>query len=171
MSLIFLIGMPAAGKSYLAQEVSGRYNIGLIDLDTYIEQREQATVADLFARYGEAGFREKEHEALKAIIRNDAEYTIVACGGGTPCYHNNMFMMKQSGTVVYLQASMELLLARLRADSKTRPLLASHPDIERNLSRLLAAREPIYLQADYILPAEDNSLITFEQILKPGKDH
>lgn len=169
MSLIFLIGMPAAGKSYLAQEVSRRYNIGLIDLDTYIEQREQATVPDLFAQYGEAGFREKEHEALKAIIQNDAEYTIIACGGGTPCYHNNMFMMKQSGTVVYLQASVALLVARLEADAKTRPLLTRHSDIEINLRQLLATREPVYLQADYILPAEDNSLITFEQILKQGK--
>jgi shikimate kinase len=170
MSLIFLIGMPAAGKSYLAEEVAHTYNIGLIDLDVYIEQREQTSVADLFSTRGETGFREAEHEALKEIIQNDAEYTVVACGGGTPCHHNNMFMMQQGGVVVYLQAPIELLLARLQADSKMRPLLARHPDVEGNLRQLLAQREPVYLQADYILPTEDNSLITFEQILKQGKN-
>jgi len=169
MSLVFLIGMPGAGKSYWGQQVAEKYLIGFVDLDDYIEQREQASIPDLFKQQGEAGFREAEHEALKEIINRDAEYTIIACGGGTPCYNDNLYLMKQRGIVIYLQASVAQLLKNIQTEIIKRPLLNKQDDTESYLSHLLAVREPIYMQANHILPVENISLTTFEQIINISK--
>jgi shikimate kinase len=165
MSLFFIVGMPGAGKTYWARQVAEKYQIGFLDLDVYIEQREQMSIPDLFAQRGEAGFRAAEHEALKEVIDRDAEYEIIACGGGTPCYNDNLYLMKQRGTVIYLQATVPQLLNRVQRGAKKRPLLSGQNDLEQYLSQLLATREPVYMQADHILPVESISLTTFGQII------
>src|SRR3954468_20375196 len=97
---IFLVGMPGTGKTWWGTRLASEYQVLFIDLDTYIEQHEKASVPALFASYGEKGFREKEHIALEKLVADKTFNGIVACGGGTPCFSGNMELMKGAGTVI-----------------------------------------------------------------------
>lgn len=163
--LIFLIGMPAAGKTFWAQQVSEKYDLSFIDLDQYISRHESASVPALFAQYGEKGFREREHEYLKKIITTTAEPTIIACGGGTPCFLNNMELMKDAGLVIYLQTDITQLLENLKNSDEIRPLLRGKPDLFAHLQDMLHKRGPVYEQAHHILHTKDISIATFAKII------
>ncbi len=163
--LLFLIGMPGAGKTYFGKRAAEAFDLRFIDLDDYIMVEEQCTISALFALYGENGFREKERHSLQRIIETDTGNCIVSCGGGTPCFHSNMELMLGSGKVIYLRAGINYLLANLMKEPSVRPLLNSQEDIAGYLAQLLEGRKSFYEQADYILQAEDISLITFGEII------
>ena len=163
--IIFLIGMPAAGKSYWGDKIAGAYSLQFTDLDLFIAEQERASIAALFASYGENGFREREQKYLKQIIKKAAADTIIATGGGTPCFADNMKVMLASGTVIYLQAEIACLLHNLENSHVARPLLKGKGDMAAHLSGLLQKREKIYSQAHHILPTKDISLITFVEII------
>ena len=163
--LIFLTGMPAAGKTYWGSKIAQHYQIPLIDLDLFISQKEAASVPALFAMYGENGFREREHNCLKQIIGATKNLTVIACGGGTPCFNDNMALMKKAGVVIYLQADIPYLLLNLKDDPEPRPLLHNRGDLSAYLTTLLQKRRAAYEQANYILPAQDISLGTFDKII------
>jgi len=165
MSLIFLIGMPAVGKSYWASCIAAHHGYTYVDTDTMLELQQGLSIPEIFAINGEAGFRMLEHELLKHIIEHNATDTIVACGGGTPCYLNNVQLMKEAGCVIYLEASTSLLMEHLSADGKFRPLLTANDTVLNTLSGLYHDRKTIYEQAHYILPAENVSLTTFDKII------
>ncbi|MDR3678545.1 MAG: shikimate kinase [Flavipsychrobacter sp.] len=164
MSLIYLIGMPGAGKSYWAQEVSRQYAIPVVDMDECLEHQEGNTIAAIFEQYGAIGFREKERNVL-ARIAADNPNAVVACGGGTPCYFNNMDLMLQSGTVIYLRVSIETLIDHLQHEVHLRPMLAGKKDVQAFLTDLLAERAPFYERAHHILNADKVSIANFTQIL------
>lgn len=164
--MIFLIGMPGAGKTFWGKEIAHIKNIPFIDLDEYIETREQKTIAQFFTDHDEKAFREIENAFLVDIIENAKGPMVVACGGGTPCYKDNMALIKQNGIVVYLKADVSFLLGRLKGYIDNRPLLSGQDDIEEKLQELLNDRSPVYEQADHILQADYISQVTFEQILK-----
>lgn len=163
-SLFFLIGMPGVGKTFWGRRISEAYNIPFFDLDVIIAQNEGSSIPSLFAARGEAMFREIEARYLTAIIDSSRTTAIIACGGGTPCFHGNMALMKKNGTVIYLKAEIPLLLAHLAASSDLRPLLKDKEDIGSFLEDLLRQRTLAYEQAHYILHAEDISLANFDQI-------
>lgn len=162
---IFLIGMPAAGKTYWGRKIADRYSLPFIDLDSFISEQEQASVSALFAMYGEAGFREREHKHLKKLIAAASPCTIVACGGGTPCFNNNIQLMKDAGIVIYLQADISALIARLKDSEDVRPLLRGKNDLAAHLTELLNKRRGDYEQAHYILQSANISLTTFAEII------
>ena len=163
--IIFLIGMPAVGKSFWGDRIAQAYSLQFTDLDLSISQEEQASIAALFAKYGETGFREREQKYLKKIIRNVTADTVVSCGGGTPGYADNMQIMKAAGTVIYLMADTRYLLNNLKNSNEIRPLLNGRGDMSIYLNDLLQKRKNIYEQAHHILHAEDISLITFDKII------
>jgi shikimate kinase len=163
--LLFLIGMPAAGKTFWGREIAGAHGWQFIDLDEYVAKREKASVPALFAQYGEAGFREREAQGLQQLLVNSSGSVVVACGGGTPCYKDNMQHMKDAGTVVYLQAGIPYLLRNLENSTEVRPLLKGRASLDVYLADLLAKRKKIYEQAHYILDAEALSLPTFAEII------
>lgn len=162
---IFLIGMPAAGKTYWGRKIAGEYSLSFIDLDSFISEQEKASVSALFAMYGEAGFREREHKYLKKLIANNKTCTVVACGGGTPCFNNNIQLMKDAGVVICLQADVPALMARLKDSEEVRPLLRGKPDLAAYLNELLNKRKGVYEQAHYILQSANISLTTFAEII------
>lgn len=162
---IFLTGMPGAGKTFWGEKVATAYQMHFTDLDQYISEKEHADIPTLFARYEESGFRELEHKYLEEIIDTAAAPTIVACGGGTPCFLNNMDLMKRSGCVVYLQCGTDTLVRHIQHGNDSRPLLRNKPDLNAYLTGLLKMRERFYLEADHILHIKDISLATFEQII------
>ncbi len=165
MRNIFLIGMPAVGKTYWGEKIAARYKLPFIDLDVFIAEQEKASISALFATYGEKGFREREEKYLKKVIKTAVPGTIIACGGGAPCFADNINLMKGAGAVIYLQAETALLLKHLENATETRPLLNNRGDLGVYLADMLEKRKSFYEQAHHILQMADISISTFEQII------
>lgn len=147
MRPIFIIGFMGSGKSTLGRAVSKATGMQFIDLDAYIEQRYHANVRDIFASKGEDGFRDVERRMLHEV--SDFEDVIVACGGGTPCFFDNMEHMNSKGLTIMLTATNESLQRRLKVGRNRRPLIASMTDEELNtyISEALNQRMEFYSQA------------------------
>lgn len=165
MSLYFLVGMPGAGKTYWGRKIAERYAMKFTDLDEYIEQQHGQKIAAIFNTEGAAMFREKEQHHLENIIRDAKEDMIIACGGGTPCYHDNMRLMLQNGTVIYLELPMDRIISNIKKNENDRPIFADNTNIETQLSQLLPVREPIYKQAHLTLQANENLMTDFKQVI------
>jgi shikimate kinase len=163
--LIFIIGMPGAGKTHWGAQIAEQYELEFIDMDVYVVSEEKASIPALFASYGENGFREREHKHLMKIINKTAVDTVIACGGGTPLFLNNMQEMKASGTVVYLEATVQELLIHLSQSAEIRPLLRGKSDLGKHLEELLSKRKKIYEAADHIIPTKLISVGTFKEII------
>ena len=149
MKPIFLIGYMGSGKSTMGRSLSAYMEMDLIDLDHYIEARYRRSVKELFAERGEDGFRKIEQSMLHEV--GEFENVIVACGGGTPCYFNNMDYMKERGITVLMNASHEALMRRLstpKAKSK-RPIIAdkSNEELASFITEAIKKRAPYYNQA------------------------
>lgn len=155
MHPIFLIGPPACGKSTLGRALSRRTGLDFIDLDLYIAQRFHTTVAALFASRGEEGFRKLERNMLHEV--GEMEDVVVACGGGTPCFFDNMEYMNSRGTTVRLTASDERLLERLERAGARRPMFASlsREEILAKSKELSVAREQFYSAAALTFPGDE----------------
>lgn len=159
---IFLIGYMGCGKSTLGRALARITDMEFIDLDHYIENRFHATVSELFATRGEDGFRKLEHAMLDEVSRFNN--VIIACGGGTPCFFNNMEIMNERGTTVWLTTPIERIYERLQRNRSKRPILANKTDEELLIfiNDALAAREPFYSMAQHQFCAtllEDKSQI------------
>lgn len=154
MRPIFLVGYMGCGKSTLGRAVSRLTGLRFIDLDTYIEGRFHLSVKDIFARKGEDCFREIERGMLHEVA--DFEDVIVACGGGTPCFNNNMDYMNIHGTTVFLDTPVPSLFSRLRRGRHKRPLIASKTDDELldYINEALATRLPYYRKAAVTFSSE-----------------
>lgn len=166
VKLIFLIGMPAVGKTHWGNKIATEYKIPFIDLDLYIAEQEKASISALFAMYGENGFREREQKYLGKLVSTTTVTTIFACGGGTPCFSDNMDVLKKSGTVIYLQSDIALLLNNLKNSDEKRPLLNNRGDLAVYLQDMLVKRKKFYEQAHYILSVKDVSVSNFAKIVE-----
>lgn len=149
MKPIFLIGYMGSGKSTLGYALSKATGLTFIDLDTYIENRYRKSVRDIFAERGEDGFRKIEKSMLAEVC--NFEDVIVACGGGTPCFFDNMDVMNSHGTTVLLDTSIDTLHRRLCHGKAKRPLIASLSDDELKtfIDTALNQRKPHYCRAKH----------------------
>ena len=149
MAKIFLIGYMASGKSSTGKTLAAQLGYEFIDLDKFIEQEYKMTIPEIFSAKGEKEFRAMEHNALKKVIEKGK--TVVACGGGTPCYYGNMELMNNNGTTVYLKMSTDSLVNRLLSAKEKRPLIANKDEkqLREFVNRQLAKREDTYHQAQY----------------------
>ena len=147
MQPIFIIGYMGSGKSTVGRHLAAITGLRFIDLDNYIESRYHATVRELFDRHGEEGFRLREQAMLHEA--GEFEDVIIACGGGTPCFFDNMEWMNAHGTTVLLDVDIDRLHERLLRGRHKRPLIASKSDDElrRFIVEALAARMPHYEKA------------------------
>ena len=154
MKPIFLVGYMAAGKTTLGRRAAQLLNIEFIDLDIYIEARYRKSVSELFAERGEAGFRDIERRMLHEVAEFDN--VLVATGGGTPCFFDNMEYMRSRGVTVYLAASVPTLCQRLSRAKGKRPLVAGKTpeELRGYVSEMLKQREDYYRQADYCFNAD-----------------
>lgn len=162
MKRIFLIGYMGSGKTTLGKAYARAMQLQFIDLDWYIEERFHKTVQELFEERKEDGFREIERNMLHEVA--EFEDVIIACGGGTPCFFDNMEYMNGKGETVFLDASPEVLFRRLKIAKSKRPLLMDKSDEELMdvIQNALRIRIPFYSQAKYVFNAE--SLEDREQI-------
>lgn len=150
MQRIFLIGYMGAGKTTLGRPLADVMHLSFIDLDNFIEARYHKTVRDIFAEVGEEGFRQIERRSLMEVA--EYEDVVIALGGGTPCFFDNMDVVNAAGISVYLKPSEEVLLRRLIIGKRKRPLLADKTDDEilDVIRQQLAWREPYYLKAKLV---------------------
>lgn len=132
------------GKSTLGRNVARISGLQFIDLDRYIETRFHANIRDIFASRGEDGFRMIERAMLREV--GEFDDVIIACGGGTPCFFDNMEYMNGAGTTVLLDTSLDKLHTRLMRGRHKRPLIADKSDDELRtfIVEALDARMPFY---------------------------
>lgn len=144
MKAIFLIGYMGSGKSTLGKALAQRCDVRFIDLDDYIEDRAGKKIREIFAEDGEAAFRDLERRMLLEVSGMDN--VLVACGGGTPCFGDNMELMNSRGITVLLQTSHARLFERLKRGRHKRPLIASLSDeeLEAFIAEQLAKRMAYY---------------------------
>ncbi|MBR6187522.1 MAG: shikimate kinase [Prevotella sp.] len=150
MTRIILIGYMGAGKTTIGRALAKELDVLFYDLDWYIESRRHKTVAQIFAEEGEEAFRRIEHNMLHEVA--EFEDVVISCGGGTPCFFDNMEYMNAQGQVVYLKAEPQVLIDHLRMGRTERPLLKgkSPEELEEFIKEQVRARESYYNQARYI---------------------
>ena len=151
---IYLIGFMGSGKSHAGKRIATLLHWKFIDTDRLIEKKEGMTVTEIFASRGEEYFRSMEAEILREVAAKNR--TVIACGGGTPCYNENLALMKSTGVTVWLKISPESLASRLMLSRTDRPLLhdAGPSELRSRIAQMLDARSHWYEQADLIINAE-----------------
>ena len=151
MTRIIIIGYMGAGKTTVGKALSKELGIPFYDLDWYIESRMHKTVAQLFAERGEEGFRKVERNMLHEVA--EFEDVVISCGGGTPCFFDNMEYLNQQGETVYLKADPEVLYGHLQMGKTVRPLLVgkSKEELLAFIREQLEKREPFYTKAKHTL--------------------
>jgi shikimate kinase len=153
---IILIGYMGCGKTSVGARLSKRLSYHFLDTDAMIEKKAKDTVSRIFAVHGEEYFRTLETELLKEL-QPKADRTVLSTGGGLPLREQNAVLLKEMGFVVYLKASKETTLQRLRGDT-TRPLLQGG-DAEQRIESMLAYRVPIYEKtAHAVITTDDKSV-------------
>lgn len=156
MGLVFLIGYMGCGKSTLGRRLARRLGVPFVDTDARVEEREGATVSDLFRYEGEQRFREIEREVLDAAIAGN-DSAVISTGGGLPVWGDNMARMNAAGCTVYLRRSAENIAGRLSPyGRRKRPRLQGLNDEElvAFMTRDMASREPFYSRAKLILACD-----------------
>lgn len=162
MTRIIIVGYMGSGKTTVGKALSKDMGIPFYDLDWYIESRMRKTVAQIFAELGEEGFRKIEYNMLHEVA--EFENVIISCGGGTPCFFDNMDYMNGQGETVYLKASPEVLYGHLKMGKTERPLLKNKTPEEMQvfIAEQLEKREPFYSKAKHTLDV--NLLENYEKI-------
>lgn len=123
-SKVFLVGLPGSGKTTLGKKIAKEYDLRFIDLDQEIINAENQTISSLFESKGEGYFRKQERDHLRNVIDTYSNF-VLATGGGTPCFFDNMMLMNKSGLTIHLDTPIEVIQERLKNDS-SRPLLKKY---------------------------------------------
>jgi shikimate kinase len=144
--------MPGSGKTSLGRQLAEMTGVPFYDLDNHIETSEGATIAEIFEAQGEDQFRYTENKYLLQLIALPAP-KVVALGGGTPCFFNNIELIRVSGTSVYLKVPIDTLVERLLPEANIRPLLKGKDaeELPAYLQQLFERRDPFYRRADHTL--------------------
>lgn len=137
-----------SGKSTLGKKLAALSRRPFTDLDHYIEDREKKKISAIFKEEGEAAFREKETHYLGELIKN-SENSVIALGGGTVCFADNLELVKQHGLLVYLELPATVLADRIEHSKKERPLLSGlrGQELRDAIEQRLQQRLPFYTQA------------------------
>ena len=160
MNNLFLIGFMGAGKSSVSAGLGRMLGREVVEMDERIAAREGMSIPELFAQKGEPYFRACETALIKSFAQGAPR--IVSCGGGVPLREENVAAMRESGTVVLLTASPEVILERVK-DSDERPLLQGHKDVPY-IAALMEQRRPKYEAAADI--TVDTSRLNIEEVCR-----
>ena len=158
---IVLLGYMASGKSAVGKVLTASLNMQFIDLDSFIEEKEQLSVPEIFSMKGEIYFRKKEGQYLQELLDLN-EDTVISLGGGTPCYGSNMTTILNSDNVksIYLKASIPSLINRLKNEKIKRPLIShikTNHELTEFIGKHLFERSPYYDQAHFKINTDNKS--------------
>ena len=152
---IFLLGFMGVGKTTIGKKLAAALQYPFVDLDARVAEKHNMSVPDIFRYFGEAYFRKCEVDTLQELIHSYDSF-VLACGGGTPIYHNNMEIMNAAGTTIYMRAGIDFLISRIKQSPVVRPMVKklSENGSENGLSTLFEQRKPLYEQALRIVDVE-----------------
>lgn len=161
---IFLIGFMGSGKTHWGRLLSQKLSLPFFDLDEQIANAESKTITEIFAGEGEEYFRLKEMEILHIITESHGTF-VMSCGGGAPCYFNNIEYMNRAGTTVWINASIDTLFERLLKEKEHRPLLKnlSNDQLKMFIKKKFSDRKIYYEQADIVI---DDETITLDRFIE-----
>ncbi len=165
---IFLIGFMGTGKTHWGRLWAARHHYAFIDLDEVIEQEEQRSTTNIFEKNGEDYFREKEALHLRSLQQyNNA---IISCGGGTPCFFDNMKWINENGISVLLESTPAYILKNILLQEGKRPLVKNLNEAELifYIEQKLKERTPFYNEANIKLNAEEVTERSIDSLIKPS---
>lgn len=163
-SVIYLMGMPGCGKTTLGKKLAHKLGYSFVDLDDYIEEKEDDSISSIFEIHGENYFRKAEQDAVAKSTQWNQ--TVVACGGGAPCFFDNMEVMNQAGTTLFIDVSVNELMKRIYGKGQNkRPILSGKSEIElkTELEQKVSHRKQFFNQADITISSDK---VTLEDLLK-----
>jgi shikimate kinase len=152
---IFILGFMGSGKTYWGRELSRKLNLPFFDLDEQVVAHEGKAINEIFSEHGEEYFRLAEKDTLHIITESHDSF-VMATGGGTPCFFNNVEYMNQSGITVWINTPVDTLFQRLAGEKKTRPLIRQLSDeqLKGFIIKKFADRRIYYEQAEVALDGE-----------------
>lgn len=147
----YLVGYMYCGKTTFGRRLAAEKGMDFLDLDRAFEERYHYTVPRFFSVFGEEAFRRLETQMLHSTA--DLDNVVVSCGGGTPCFNDNMDFILAHGTAIYLQMPVDALVERALCSRNPRPKLHGLPEEELRcrMAMQLKEREPFYLKAPIVL--------------------
>lgn len=158
---IVLVGLMGAGKSCIGRKLAQRWSVPFTDADTEIEQAAGLTVAEIFAKYGEAAFRDGERRVMARLLQGPPG--ILSAGGGAFMDPDTRRLIKEHGISVWLRADLETLVARTKGRTH-RPLL-NNGDPRQTLADMIEVRYPVYAEADITVDTgADNPTVTSNRV-------
>ncbi|MBR2176411.1 MAG: shikimate kinase [Clostridia bacterium] len=159
---IILCGFMGCGKSTVGSLLAKKNGMAFVDLDSYIEKKEGKTISEIFSDSGEAYFRALEREASKELSAKNG--LVIAAGGGTLTFQENVDVLRENGKIVLLDIPVEVVAQRLVGDT-TRPLL-NRPDRDEAMKELYEKRLPVYRKAaDVIIDGNQSPLQVCMEIM------
>lgn len=149
---IYLIGLPGSGKTTLGKQLAAQLKIDFVDLDTEIEKSEKRAIAVIFKEAGEDYFRSSEATELRKWSQGQNNF-VMATGGGAPCFFDNLELMNQSGTTIFLDVPAKEIAKRISSQSDTRPMLLdlNFEQLKDKIEFLRSQRKPFYRKAKVIV--------------------
>jgi shikimate kinase len=160
-SSVCLIGMPGVGKTTLAKALADKFKLNWVDLDQCFEDLTEMSILRYWQNYGERNFRALERYAL--IQQLSEKPAVIALGGGTPCFYNNMFIINQFSHSVYLKADKPTISHAMKEGGH--PMFSATMDPEFQWTELLKQRDIYYEQAHYIVIANWNEPKTLDSVI------
>ena len=169
MKKIILLGYMGSGKSTVGKLLSKTIDYKILDLDKVIETEQGLSISEIFEQHGEVYFRKLEHQILKEILKIE-DNCIISLGGGTPCYANNMELLKNENIItIYLNCSVDELFERLNFNKSKRPLIANmdEAELKEYIAKHLFERSYYYNQAQIKINTNNKTRIEIvEEISK-----
>lgn len=160
---IFLIGFMGCGKTHWGKILSEKFHVPFFDLDEKIVEQQGKSISEIFEEEGEEHFRLLEKDVLHLLTESHENF-VMATGGGTPCFYNNIDYLKKQGTVVWINCSTDCLYKRLIKEKEKRPLIKniSDEELKSYIIKKYSSRKIFYQQANVILPED---VITIENLV------
>lgn len=147
------MGFMGSGKTSLGKKLAPKLSLEFIDLDKFIEDQEAESIVDIFSLHGEGYFRKKEKKILNLLLKKNN--IVIAAGGGTPCFFDNMMLIKEKAVSIYLKVTLAELYKRLSVSKllKQRPLLQNltSRELKQFIKKTLQLREKFYFQANHVI--------------------
>lgn len=156
----YIIGFMGSGKTTIGESLAEKMKFQVVDVDQWIEEKEQQAIKDIFAEKGESYFRQLETEALQQI---NGEPLLITTGGGIVERDLNLQIMKEKGTIIYLKCGLDEIFRRLEGDE-------SRPNFQGNrqqIEALFMSRQPYYEQADITIDTTNKSVADIVNELHP----
>lgn len=156
---IYLIGYMCCGKSTMGKKIAKKIGYGFVDMDVMFEEKYKIKISTFFEKYGQEAFRILEQKLL--YTTSSMENMVIATGGGTPCFGNNMEWINANGLSIYLKTNEGFIVDRLKNTKKQRPLTKniSLDDLPSYVSENIKRREPYYTQANITIANDEMDLL------------